>query len=69
MAVLDSLSVFLAILVSVLHGIKSHAVARHLMSFLMIRQDRGNISNAKVAGFQKDLKLTNQQFSVALTAF
>ncbi|KAJ7490999.1 major facilitator superfamily domain-containing protein [Mycena latifolia] len=35
----------------------------YLLSFL----DRTNIGNAKVAGLQKDLKMTNQQYSIALT--
>ena len=30
-------------------------------------QDRSNIANARVAGLQNDLKLTNQQYSIALT--
>ncbi|KAJ7107243.1 major facilitator superfamily domain-containing protein [Mycena crocata] len=35
----------------------------YLLSFL----DRTNIGNAKVAGMVKDLKMTNQQYSIALT--
>ncbi|KAJ6606112.1 major facilitator superfamily domain-containing protein [Mycena vulgaris] len=35
----------------------------YLLSFL----DRTNIGNAKVAGLLKDLKMTNQQYSIALT--
>jgi len=35
----------------------------YLLSFL----DRTNLGNAKVAGLQKDLKLTNEQYSIALT--
>lgn len=34
-----------------------------LLSFL----DRSNVSNARTAGMQKELKLTNNQFSIALT--
>lgn len=30
-------------------------------------QDRANIGNARVAGLQKDLKMSNTQYSVALT--
>ena len=30
-------------------------------------QDRTNFGNARVAGLQKDLKLTNKQYSIALT--
>jgi hypothetical protein len=30
-------------------------------------QDRSNISNARVAGLQTDLKMTNKQYSIALT--
>ncbi|KAI0057283.1 MFS general substrate transporter [Artomyces pyxidatus] len=35
----------------------------YLLSFL----DRSNIGNAKIAGLQKDLKMTNTQYSTALT--
>ncbi|KAF9459787.1 major facilitator superfamily domain-containing protein [Collybia nuda] len=35
----------------------------YFLSFL----DRSNIGNARVAGLQKDLKMTNQQYSIALT--
>ncbi|PPQ95882.1 hypothetical protein CVT26_015574 [Gymnopilus dilepis] len=35
----------------------------YLLSFL----DRSNIGNARVANLQKDLKMTNQQYSIALT--
>ncbi|KAG6916595.1 hypothetical protein DXG01_006203 [Tephrocybe rancida] len=35
----------------------------YLLSFL----DRTNLSNARVAGLQKDLKMTNRQYSIALT--
>jgi len=35
----------------------------YLLSFL----DRANIGNARVAGLQKDLKMTNHQYSIALT--
>ncbi|KIK65240.1 hypothetical protein GYMLUDRAFT_980832 [Collybiopsis luxurians FD-317 M1] len=35
----------------------------YLLSFL----DRTNIGNARVAGLQKDLQMTNQQYSIALT--
>ncbi|TFK36156.1 major facilitator superfamily domain-containing protein [Crucibulum laeve] len=35
----------------------------YLLSFL----DRTNLGNARVAGLQKDLKMTNHQYSVALT--
>ncbi|KAK7047484.1 hypothetical protein VNI00_006715 [Paramarasmius palmivorus] len=35
----------------------------YLLSFL----DRTNIANARVAGFQKDLGITNHQYSIALT--
>ncbi|KAJ7084863.1 major facilitator superfamily domain-containing protein [Mycena belliarum] len=35
----------------------------YLLSFL----DRTNIGNAKVAGMQKELKMTNQEYSIALT--
>ncbi|KAF5327673.1 hypothetical protein D9619_005010 [Psilocybe cf. subviscida] len=35
----------------------------YFLSFL----DRSNISNARVAGLQKDLKMSNHQYSVALT--
>ncbi|KAF2184129.1 retrograde regulation protein 2 [Zopfia rhizophila CBS 207.26] len=31
--------------------------------------DRGNIGNAKVAGMNKDLKLTSSQYNIALTVF
>ncbi|KAG8991546.1 hypothetical protein FRB94_003816 [Tulasnella sp. JGI-2019a] len=37
----------------------------YFLSFL----DRSNIGNAKVAGFQKDVKLTNHEYSVGLTIF
>ncbi|KAF2814447.1 putative MFS nicotinic acid transporter Tna1 [Mytilinidion resinicola] len=37
----------------------------YLLSFL----DRGNIGNARVAGLEKDLKLTPAQFNLCLTAF
>lgn len=30
-------------------------------------QDRSNVSNARVAGLQKDLAMTNTQYSIALT--
>ena len=30
-------------------------------------QDRSNIGNARVAGLQQDLKMTNYQYSIALT--
>jgi len=30
-------------------------------------QDRTNLGNARVAGLQKDLKMTNKQYSIALT--
>jgi len=33
----------------------------------MLRQDRTNLGNARVAGLQKDLKMTNKQYSIALT--
>ena len=36
---------------------------KHLISV----QDRVNLGNARVAGLQTDLKLTNHQYSVALT--
>ncbi|CAA7268901.1 unnamed protein product [Cyclocybe aegerita] len=35
----------------------------YLLSFL----DRSNIGNARVAGLQKDLKMTNKEYSIALT--
>ncbi|GLB38895.1 putative major facilitator superfamily protein [Lyophyllum shimeji] len=35
----------------------------YLLSFL----DRTNLGNARVAGLQKDLKMTNKQYSIALT--
>ncbi|KAG6860541.1 hypothetical protein C0995_010003 [Termitomyces sp. Mi166 len=35
----------------------------YLLSFL----DRTNLANARVAGLQKDLKMTNNQYSIALT--
>ncbi|KDR84326.1 hypothetical protein GALMADRAFT_707697 [Galerina marginata CBS 339.88] len=35
----------------------------YLLSFL----DRSNIGNARIAGMQKDLKMTNKQYSIALT--
>jgi len=38
-------------------------VIAYFLSFL----DRGNIGNARVAGLQKDLGLTNKQYSIALT--
>jgi hypothetical protein len=41
----------------------SSSVHPDLLSFL----DRANIGNARIAGLQKDLKLTNYQFSVVLT--
>lgn len=37
----------------------------YLLAFL----DRGNIGNAKVAGMNKDLKLTGNQYNLALTVF
>ena len=33
----------------------------------IFKKDRSNISNARVAGLQKDLKMTNKQYSIALT--
>ncbi|KAL4255545.1 MFS transporter superfamily protein [Pleurotus pulmonarius] len=38
----------------------------YLLSFLL-SQDRTNIGNVRVAGLQKDLKMTNNQYSMALT--
>lgn len=35
----------------------------YFLSFL----DRSNIGNARVAGLQKDLKMTNKEYSIALT--
>ncbi|KAF9041475.1 major facilitator superfamily domain-containing protein [Panaeolus papilionaceus] len=35
----------------------------YLLNFL----DRSNIGNARIAGLQKDLKMTNKQYSIALT--
>ncbi|KAG6848802.1 hypothetical protein H0H93_013907, partial [Arthromyces matolae] len=35
----------------------------YLLAFL----DRGNLGNARVAGMQKELKLTNHQYTIALT--
>lgn len=37
----------------------------YLMSFL----DRTNIGNAKIAGLQKDLKMTNGQWNASLAIF
>ncbi|KAJ3506199.1 hypothetical protein NLJ89_g7001 [Agrocybe chaxingu] len=34
-----------------------------LLAFL----DRNNIGNARVSGFQRDLNITNKQYSIALT--
>ena len=34
---------------------------------LILKQDRSNISNARIAGLQKDLKMTNKEYSIALT--
>ena len=44
----------------------------HLLHYVegksfMLPQDRTNFGNARVAGLQKDLKLTNKQYSIALT--
>jgi len=38
-------------------------------SLICIDMDRTNIGNAKIAGMQKDLKLTSNQYSVALVVF
>lgn len=32
-----------------------------------VEKDRTNFGNARVAGLQKDLKMTNKQYSIALT--
>ncbi|KAG9217884.1 hypothetical protein CCMSSC00406_0005254 [Pleurotus cornucopiae] len=37
------------------------------MFYLLSLLDRSNIGNARVAGLQKDLKMTNNQYSMALT--
>ena len=39
------------------------------MLYLLAFLDRGNIGNAKVAGMNKDLKLSGQNYNVALTVF
>ncbi|KAG8849976.1 hypothetical protein FRB96_000581 [Tulasnella sp. 330] len=45
--------------------IVNYALLTVFLSYL----DRSNIGNAKVAGFQKDVGLTNWQYSVGLTVF
>lgn len=39
----------------------------YLSSAHLVTQDRSNIGNARIAGLQKDLKMTNKQYSIALT--
>jgi hypothetical protein len=45
--------------------VNSLACLLYLISFL----DRTNIGNAKIAGLQKDLKMTNGQYNAALCIF
>ncbi|KAL0959958.1 hypothetical protein HGRIS_011622 [Hohenbuehelia grisea] len=37
------------------------------MFYLLSYLDRSNIGNARVAGLQKDLKMTDQQYQICLT--